>query len=57
MIGLERLVVKHVEAGVADVAALERGNERVFSVGDNSIRLSFRAKSDSELPRHFWPSS
>ena len=31
--------------------------ERVFSDNDNSVRLPFHSKSDSELPRHFWPSS
>ena len=46
MIGLQRLVVEHVEAGVADVAALERAEQRGFvnqcaarvSMDDLSIR-------------------
>src|SRR5262249_14514373 len=31
---------------------LQRGNERVFSMNDNSVRLVFDSESDGELPRH-----
>jgi hypothetical protein len=32
---------------------LQRRNERVFSVNDNSVRVPFDSKSHSELPGHF----
>jgi hypothetical protein len=35
----------------------QRRDERVFGVNDNSVGLPFHSQSDSELPRHFWPSS
>jgi hypothetical protein len=33
---------------------LQRRYERIFSVNDNSVRVPFDFKSDSELPRHFF---
>jgi len=32
---------------------LQRLNERVFSVNDNSVRIPFDSESHSELPGHF----
>ena len=42
-----------IVASGRSVLTFNAADQRVFSVNDNSVRLPFHSKSDSELPRHF----